>query len=148
MIQLFVADTNAIISYFYKVFEVKPLLSSKAMRILDCAFNKFDDNIKLSIPSVVFIEIFEKWFISENFVRMFYYEIYYPIIESPNIEIKPLEREVLNNLVLLRGDFENHELNDKIILASALMLNCPLITCDQKIIKYVNDNKLIPSTIQ
>lgn len=117
MIKLFVSDTNALISYFHKVFNVKSKLSKNARIIFDCALSNSIDNIKLSIPSVVFVEIFEKWFISEEFARKFYYEVYTPIIESPNIEIKPIEQEVLENLLRIRGNLSNHEINDKLILA-------------------------------
>ena len=147
MIKLFVSDTNALISYFLKVFNVKSKLSKNARILFDCALSNSIDNIRLSIPSVVFVEIFEKWFISEEFARKFYYEVYTPIIESPNIEIKPIEQEVLENLLKIRGILSNHEINDKLILASAMMLNCPLITVDKSIIKFVSENAVIPSII-
>ena len=147
MIKLFVSDTNALISYFHEVFKVRHNFSDKAMQIFDCALSTSNDKIKLSIPSVVFIEIFEKWFLTEEFVKKFFYEVFTPLIESPNIEIKPIEKEVLENLINIRGSLANHEINDKIILASAMMLNCPLITNDQSIIDYVNENSVIPSII-
>ncbi len=93
------------------------------------------------------MEIYEKWFISEEFARKFYYEVYIPIIGSPNIEIKPLEQEVIENLMRIRGSLSNHEINDKLILASAMMLNCPLITTDQDIITFVKENNVIPSIV-
>jgi len=147
MINLFVSDTNALISYFNTVFEVEPILSKKATVIFDCAFATSNDNIKLSIPSIVFVEIFEKWFVSEEFVRKFYYEVYTPIIGSPNIEIKPIDQEVLENLIRIRGSLSKHEINDKLILASAMMLNCPLITVDQNIISFVKENDVLPSIV-
>ena len=147
MIKLFVSDTNAFVSYFNTVFNVHPILSAKAEDIFNCALSSTSDHIKLSIPSIVFVEIYAKWFTSEEFATRFYYEVYYPITNSPNIEIKPIEREVMENLLKIRGSLSHHEINDKLILASAMMLNCPLITTDNEIIKYVDNHKVIPSTI-
>ena len=101
----------------------------------------------MSIPSVVFLEIFEQWIISEEFARKFHYEVYNIIIESPNIEIKPIEQEVLENLLEVRDNLSRHEINDKIIVASAMMLHCPIITTDPEIIKYVRKTPAIPSIL-
>lgn len=147
MSELFVSDTNALITYFYEVFNVQSKQSQKVKTIFDSALSNSIDNIKLSIPSVVFIEIFEKWFVSEEFARKFYYNVYTPIIVSPNIEIKPIDGEVLENLLRIRGNLSNHDINDKLILASAMMLNCPLITTDQSIIEFVSENAVIPSIV-
>lgn len=147
MIRLFVSDTNGIICYFHEVFEVDQKLSKKAISIFDRAIVPYDADTKLSIPSIVFVEVFEKWFKTEEFARKFFYEVYTPIIESPNVEIKCIEQEDLENLIKIRGTLSNHEINDKLILASAMMLNCPLITTDQSIIAFVNENNVIPAII-
>ena len=44
-----------------------------------------ETNTKISIPSVVFVEIFEIWLREEEFAKKFYYEVFVPIIQSPNI---------------------------------------------------------------
>ncbi len=147
MIRLFVSDTNALICYFHEIFQVEQKLSNRALTIFKRALSTKDEDTKLSIPSVVFVEIFEKWFLSEEFLKKFYYEVFIPISESPNIEIKPIEKEDLQNLVRIRGSLSNHEINDKLILASAMMLNCPLITIDQKITSYVNESGVLPEII-
>jgi hypothetical protein len=72
--------------------------------------------------------------------------VYEKIKSRENIEIKPLEKEVLLNFIRIETidstiNLENH---DKQILASAMMLNCGLITSDRKIISYVSKNNVIP----
>ena len=52
------------------------------------------------------------------------------------MEIKAIEREVLENMCI-GAELANHEVHDKLILASAMMLQCPLITSDEKVIKFV-----------
>ncbi len=148
MERLYVIDTNAIISYFNQVFHQPPLLSAKATHLIEQALSTSSDTVKLSIPSVVFVEIYEKWFRTEEFARKFQYEVFELIKQSPNIEIKPIEREVLENILSIRESLSNHEIHDKIILASAMMLNCSLITTDQSISDYVNKYRVIPAVIR
>ena len=143
MQKLYVLDTNAVISFFDKVFcrsnkyiRLQPL-SKKVRENIEEALFSNETHIRLSIPTVVFIEIYEKWLISEEFCRMFFYEVFIPITQSQNVEIRPIDREVLENLLEIGGILKNHDLNDRLILASAIALNAPLITTDKKIIKYI-----------
>jgi len=115
--------------------------------LIEDAFNTSAGEIKLSIPSIVLVEIFEKWLKNEEFRAKFYYEVFYLIKQSPNIEIKPIEREVLENLLKINGSLIKHDIHDKLILASAMMLNCPLITFDSYLIEYVNTNQVIPKIL-
>jgi PIN domain nuclease of toxin-antitoxin system len=147
MSALYVTDTNSLISYFDHVFKQRTYLSSKAKWIIRQAFDNPYGDVRLSIPSVVFIEIFEKWLKDEEFAAMFYYEVYKLIVDAPNIEIRPIEREVLEHLMQIGGILTKHEVHDKIILASAMTLKCPLISTDHMIISYVNESKIIPSVI-
>jgi predicted nucleic acid-binding protein len=147
MSTLYVIDTNALICYFAHVFNRPSTLSRRAHHIIAQALSTAPVEIKLSIPSVVFIEIFEKWVTNEEFAAKFHYEVFHQITASPNIEIKPIEREVLENLLKIGGSLEDHEIHDKIILASAMMLECSLITIDPAIVEYVNQTKVIPSVI-
>ena len=147
MTKRYVIDTNSIISYFSDVFGQPKVLSSKAERLIAQAICNSSSIVRLSIPSIVFVEIYEKWFINEEFTQKFFYEVYTPIEQSPNIEIKPIEREVLENLNLIGGNLSRHEINDKLIVASAMMLNCPIITTDSEIMKYVQGNAAIPAVI-
>ncbi|MFZ2631813.1 MAG: hypothetical protein WA081_00670 [Desulfosalsimonadaceae bacterium] len=101
----------------------------------------------MSIPSIVFIEIFDKWLTSEEFSKKFYYDVFIQLKESPNIEIRPIDREVLENLIYIGGTLKDHDLHDKLILATAMTLEAPLITIDGAIIKYVLDCKTVPGTL-
>jgi predicted nucleic acid-binding protein len=147
MSALYVIDTSCLIAYFHEVFQGDLQLSSQVLRIINTALSTQEGNIKLSIPSVVFIEIFEKWLRDEEFVRKFFYEVYTPIVQSPNIEIKPIDQEVLQALLSIRGELEHHDLHDKLILACAIMLGCQLITTDNKVTTYVNKTKVIPGVL-
>jgi PIN domain nuclease of toxin-antitoxin system len=147
MDRLYVIDTVAVISFFHEIFEVAPRLSGEVEKLVERAFSTTEADIKLSIPSVVFVEIFEKWFKGEEFAERFHYDVFERILQSPNIEIKPIEREVLENLLNIGGNLLDHDVHDKIILASAIMLHCPLITTDEKIIQYVKQTEVIPKTI-
>lgn len=147
MTKLYVADTNAIISYFKCAFGVSSTISEKGLKIIGYALDNSPNEVRLCIPSVVFVEIYEKWFTTEEFAKKVFYEVYQPILQSPNIEIKPIEDEVLENVIKIDGKMKEHEMNDKLILASAMMLNCPLITSDTVIIDYVKTHNIIPEII-
>jgi predicted nucleic acid-binding protein len=139
---LYVIDTTALISYFSYVFEVQCLISANAIGLIKKALDSSSSDVKLAIPSIVFIEIYKKWFTTEEFAAKFHYEVFNLISNSPNIEIKPIDREVLENTSYITDNLENHDIHDKIILASAIMLKCPLITTDTKIKKYATRHKL------
>lgn len=144
---LYVIDTNGIIGYFNQVFEEPSNLSGRARRLIQQALSASPQEVKLSVPSVVFVEIFEKWLDSEEMAAKFHYDVFKLVAQSPNIEIKPLEQEVLENMIKIGGTLADHEVHDKIILASAMMLNCSIITTDQKIREFVECNRVIPSVI-
>lgn len=140
--KLFVADTTAIISYFAEIFEQPSEISKPSLTIIERAYC-YDGSIRLSIPSIVFVEIFEKWYPkwTEEEIQKFKIEVFLPTETNENIEIKPIEKEVLEHFITLddsRISLENH---DKIIMASAMMLDCPLITSDKKIIRYAKRKK-------
>jgi PIN domain nuclease of toxin-antitoxin system len=143
----YVVDTTSIISYFNNIFGGTAKISRDALRIIEIAFKR-DSDIKLSIPSIVFVEIFDKWFINEEKAAVIRSEIMSLIVERPNIEIKPVEKEVLENFIKINDDFIKFDNHDKIILASSMMLQWPLITSDSKIIRYNNKYKVIPNIIK
>ncbi len=147
MVQLFVIDTTSLISYFDYIFGKPSQISDKALTLIRTSFDR-ESSVRLSIPSIVFVEIFEKWFKSEEFLAKFRAEVFEVISQAPNIEIKPIEQEVLENFIKIQDEDVNLENHDKLILASAMMLECPLITSDPKIIKYVKKHGVIPSVIQ
>ncbi len=153
MRKLYVIDTNSLIAFYKDIFRQSfdykgsPELSKSTKKIIEHAIIDHATDIRISIPSIVFIEIFDKWLKTEEFLRLFYYEVYTPIKCSPNIQIRSTDREVLENLIYITGDLENHDLHDKIILATAMTLESPLITTDKKLIEYVNQSKVVPRTL-
>ena len=150
----YVTDTNIIISFFSDVFNgvprfgPQPKISQRTENIIKKAISPFEGSVLLSVPSIVFIEIYEKWLHSEEFCRKFFYEVFTPLKQSPNIEIRAIDQEVLENLLTVGGCLENHDLHDKIVVASAITLECPVITFDPKIIEFVeNGQGRIPKAI-
>lgn len=148
MTRRYVIDTCALISFFHEVFGQEGRISARARTIMGEALYSGYSETRVSIPSVVFVEVYEKWFNDEEFSRRFFYEVLTPVTQSPNVEIKTLDGEVLENLLLIGGELANHDVNDKIVLASAMMLESPLITLDEKITDYVNGTGVIPSVIR
>ncbi len=147
MTGLYVLDTTSLISHFKHVFSRPSAISQRAHGLIDVALRPGPQNVQLSIPAVVFLEVFDKWLVDDEFAEKFYYEVMIPILDSPNIEIKPIEREVLENMLTISAELENHEVHDKLILASAMMLQRPLITSDTKVVDFVNKYKVIPSVV-
>jgi len=153
MRKLYVIDTDSLIAFYHDVFkdapdyEGSPELSSKTKRVISQAIISRTTDIRLSIPSVVFIEIYEKWLRTEEFSRKFYYEVFSPLKQSPNVEVRPIDREVLENLIHIGGNLKKHDLHDKLVLSSAISLEAPLITTDGPVIEYVDQWKIIPGTI-
>ena len=155
MRNLYVIDTNALISFFAGVFQHAegyrdaPVLSKQATRIVNEAIVSPSTSIRLSIPMVVFVEIYEKWLRSEEFNRRFYYDVFTPLSRSENIEIRSIDREVLENLVDIGGCLKGHDIHDRLVLASAIALQAQLISTDDKITEYINTNKgVIPGVIR
>lgn len=147
----YVIDTNGLISFFSEVFgdapefDGAPLISQKARKALQEALSPSEGRVLLSVPSIVFIEIYEKWLRSEEFLRKFFYEVFTPLKQSPNVEIRAIDQEVLENLLTVDGCLAKHDLHDKIVVASAMTLECPIITVDPKIIEFVgNGERKIP----
>ena len=144
--QFVVIDTTALISCFSTIFKQQSQISEDAINLIQHAFQS-DSDILLSIPSIVFVEIFDKWVVDDEFRAMFVSEVLEVVSQCPNIEIKPIDEEVLQMFISLSDSVVNLENHDKIILASAMALQWPLITSDSKIIKYVKKYKVIPTII-
>ncbi len=139
----YVIDTNGLISFFSGVFENtsefdgSPSISIKTRNTIQEAISPLEGGVLLSVPSIVFVEIYEKWRRSGEFFRKFFYEVFTPLKQSPNVEIRAIDQEVLENLHAVDGCLAGHDLHDKIIVASAITLECPIITVDPKIIEFV-----------
>jgi len=61
--------------------------------------------------------------------------------------VRPIDKEVLENLILIGGNLKKHDLHDKLVLDSAMTLESPLITTDGPVIEYVYKRKVIPGTL-
>jgi PIN domain nuclease of toxin-antitoxin system len=122
-------------------------LSRKTKLIISEAIFSESTDIRLSIPSIVFIEIYEKWLRTEEFSKRFFYEVYNKLRESANIETRSIDREILEALIEIDGILINHDLHDKIVLATAIVLESYLITTDKKVIQYVSERNSIPGII-
>lgn len=145
--QFVVMDTTALISYFSTIFKQQSQISEDAIKLIQHAFRS-DSDVLLSIPSIVFVEIFDKWVVDDEFRAMFVSEVLELISQCPNIEIKSIDEEVLQMFISLSDSIVNLENHDKIILASAMTLQWPLITSDSKIVKYAKKYKVIPAIIE
>lgn len=143
----YVIDTNGLISFFSAVFDNtpgfdrSPSISDNARNAIKNALSPSEGCILLSVPSIVFIEIYEKWLRSGEFFRKFFYEVFVPLKQSPNIEIRAIDQEILENLLAVKGCLLEHDLHDKIIVASAITLECGIITVDPKIIEFVGNGE-------
>ena len=142
----FVIDTTSLISYFPDLFNQGSKISAKALSIIDKAFA--DENSALIVvPSVVFVEIFDKWFsgdksANDEFRARFNIDVFQTISKASNFEIRELDNEILEKFVELNDSNINLENRDKIILASAMVLEAPIITSDGIIIKYISKHKI------
>ena len=114
----FLSDTHALLWYFTE----SPKLSQKAKEI----FEKSEQGkFVIFIPSIVIAEslsIFSKKKITFDFASVFE-----RIKKSENYTIIPLDHKVLHTMI---NTDEVTELHDKIIVATAKLLNVPLITKD------------------
>ena len=111
-----------------------------------------DYAVILSIPGVVFVEIFNKWFCGdknqdEEFRARFKAEVFEQVRRAPNVEIREIDAEVLEMFLSLHDPDINLENSDRLILASAAVLESTLITTDNNIIAYVRKHRVIPSII-
>jgi len=154
MRELYVIDTCVLISFFGDVFthakgyERSPLLTTRTKGAISEAVYSRHTRVRLSIPSVVFVEIYEKWLRSREFCRRFFYEVFAPLRESPNVEIRAIDREVLGNLLKIGGRLARHDLHDRLVLACAMSLDAPLFTTDEEVTKYVEESGAIPGVLR
>ena len=148
----YVLDSTALISCFPAIFDSPSKISDRSASIIHKAI-AFDDSAILIIPSVVFVEIYDKWFRGNNsqddeFREKFKAEIYHPIQTASNIEIRELDIEVLEMFLQLDDPHVNLENHDKIVLATSSVLQAALITSDRKIIRYNNRYQVAPNILE
>lgn len=136
----YVLDTVALISYFSAIFRTDSKISKRQANVIDKAFHNEDAGI-LFIPSIVFVEIFDKWFAgataaAEEFRAKLRSEVLYPIQSAPNIEIRELDFETIEIFLGLTAPNMVLEHHDRIIVATAVSLQAKLITSDGPIERF------------
>ena len=97
-----------------------------------------DSDLRLVIPSVVFVEIFDKWSRTDESSKRIFYECFEPLNQCDRVDVRELDEEVLLALSRIGGVLERHEINDKIIVATAEVLEAPILTKDPKIHEYAD----------
>ena len=147
MKQSYIIDTTALMSYFADVFEIESKISKEALAIIEEAIEN-NKNIIL-IPSIVFIEIFSKQFTSLERASQIRYAVYEKIKACENISIESIDQEVLECFIQITDIEANHNFDnhDKIIFATAIKYQAPLVTSDLRLIRYNKKKKLIPYVI-
>jgi PIN domain nuclease of toxin-antitoxin system len=121
-----VADTHAIIWYV----DSPPELSPDAATALDAAAD--DDTQRIYLSAITLVEmqyLTEKSKIKPTVLVQVLAEIDAP---QPIIEVIPLDREVADHLALIPRAIVP-DMPDRILAATALTLNLPLVTADTKI---------------
>jgi PIN domain nuclease of toxin-antitoxin system len=120
-----IADTHAIVWYLSK----PQSLSSLAMQTLDQASSS-GYFIYLSATSIIEIQyLIERDRIASMIITQIIQNLQSP---TPTIEIIPLDLEIGQKLVEINRTIVP-DMPDRIIAATALTLQLPLVTCDHKI---------------
>ncbi|MCZ4221938.1 PIN domain-containing protein [Pedobacter rhodius] len=138
MTHLFVFDTVSFINYHFDFFDEKLKLSKNVVDdIKRCLSPDFLD-YKLIIPSIVFVEIFDKQLKTDEKASKFKSEILSVFLDSDDVEIKGLDAEILEIFYNIDNDIIKLETHDKLILSSAIQMKAKLITNDEKIKTYID----------
>ena len=113
-------------------------LSKKVISDIEKCLSPDYVDYKLIIPSIVLVEVFEKQLRSDEKAFNFKYNILSRYLDCDDVEIKGLEKEVIEIYNSIDNDIIKLETHDKIILSSAIQMNGKLITNDGKITTYVD----------
>jgi PIN domain nuclease of toxin-antitoxin system len=116
----YVTDTHSLVWYFTE----NPRLSKKALKV----FEKTVKEGTIIIPTVVLAEIMH--IAKKGRITMSFTETVKKIEDSENFEITPLDLDVLKKADEIDCELEMH---DKLIAATALFFDVPLITRDKTI---------------
>ena len=114
----YVTDTHSLLWYFSD----NPRLSRKALK----AFEQTIENGSIIIPIIVLAEIM--YIAKKGRIEMTFAETVKRIVDMENFEIVPLDMDILNIAEKIEDELEMH---DRLIAATALFFNVPLITRDQ-----------------
>ncbi len=116
----YVTDTHSLIWYFIE----SPRLSRKALKV----FEKTVKEGTIIVPTVVLAEIM--FIAKKGRITMTFSETVQRLEVSENFVITPLDLDILNTADKIEHDLEMH---DKLIAATALFLDVPIITKDEVI---------------
>ena len=116
----YVTDTHSLVWYFTE----NPRLSKKALKV----FEKTVKEGTIIIPTVVLAEIM--YIAKKGRITMSFTETVKKIEDSENFEIAPLDLDILKKANEIDIELEMH---DRLIAATALFFDVPLITKDQTI---------------
>jgi PIN domain nuclease of toxin-antitoxin system len=123
-----VTDTHSIVWYFTN----DPMLSKKALD----AFEKTTKEGLIIIPAVVLAEMM--FIAKKGKIVLNFEEILKTIEEYDNIEVAPLDIDILKVANKIEKELEMH---DRLIVATALYYNAPLITKD----RLITQSQLCPT---
>lgn len=150
MEKFYILDTCSFYSYccrYLNIFTDKEIsMQEDSLKKLNDAFK--NKNIKIVIPSVILIEIFDHYFNNDEFINRFKYEVYSKILseeDNNKIAIIDVDTEVLENLFNCYTDDVAVDLHDKLIMATALKYkdkNTTLFTSDRRVRKIISKNNL------
>lgn len=116
----YVTDTHSLVWYFTE----SQRLSKKALKV----FEKTLEEGSIIIPTVVLAEIM--YISRKGRINISFAETVKKIRESENFEIAPLDLDILNAADEIDYDLEMH---DRLIVATALFFDVPVITRDEVI---------------
>ncbi|MGD2091408.1 MAG: type II toxin-antitoxin system VapC family toxin [Candidatus Aminicenantes bacterium] len=116
----YVTDTHSLVWYFTE----NPRLSRKALKV----FEKTVKEGTIIIPTVVLAEIM--YIAEKGRITMSFAETVKKIEDSENFEITPLDLDILKKADEIDYELEMH---DRLIVATALFFDAPLLTKDQTI---------------
>jgi len=135
-----VADTHAVIWYFAEYFNQANMNSERVNRVIDDTLNNAFTHSRIIVPSIVFVEIFDIFCRTSSDTRRIYSGCFVPLDDCPNVEIREVDKEVLDAALSLEGVLQSHEINDKIIVATGAVLESAIITRDPVIHEYARDS--------
>lgn len=143
MIHHFVFDTVGFINFHHDFFNEKLHLSQRLIEDVNKCLSPDYIDYKLIIPSIVFVEIFDKQLRTDEKASQFKYEILSKYLSCDDVEIKGIDKEVLEIYYSINNNVIQLETHDKIVLSSAIQMQGKLITNDGKITTYVEATQAV-----
>lgn len=132
----YIIDTCTFINYHFSFFEEPNKISKKTRILIDNCYDNNATDYKLIIPSIVFVELRRKFLISSEKINKFKYEVFIPTINAEKINIREIDIEVMTEFLKFDNYGISFERMDKIVVATALVMNSCVISYDTKIEEY------------